>query len=181
MVLAPALAGALLGSEFRGAATQLMPVVALGVFFGGLKAYYFDTAFQFGERTAEIVRVGVVAAMLNIGLNLVWIPAHGAEGAAWATVTAYVVACVLSAWRGRRVFELPLPWGAWLKVAAVTAVMCVAIWPWRAAQSWVALTAAITLGVAVYGGGLLVLDVEGVRTRLRAALQTHRAVGRMAP
>ncbi|HEX5633038.1 MAG TPA: oligosaccharide flippase family protein, partial [Gemmatimonadales bacterium] len=60
-VLSPGLAGALLGNDFLADATRLMPIVALGVFLGGLKAYYFDSAFQLGERTAGIVRVGLVA------------------------------------------------------------------------------------------------------------------------
>jgi len=177
-VLAPALARTLLGSAFHADATRLMPIVALGVFFGGFKAYYFDTAFHFGERTSEIVRVGVVAGLLNIGLNLAWIPRHGADGAAWATVVAYVVACGVSAWRGRAVFALPLPWVAWLKVALVAALMGAAIWPLRQAQGWVPVLGAVGLGGIVYGAGLLLLDVERLRSRLRAALQPSRAVPR---
>lgn len=38
----------------------------------------------------------VVALLINLGLNWLWIPTHGGLGAAWATLIAYTVAWVLS-------------------------------------------------------------------------------------
>jgi O-antigen/teichoic acid export membrane protein len=38
----------------------------------------------------------LLALGVNVALNWLWIPKHGGEGAAWATLTAYTVAWVLS-------------------------------------------------------------------------------------
>jgi polysaccharide transporter, PST family len=38
----------------------------------------------------------LLALIINVGLNLAWIPQHGGVGAAWATLIAYVVAWVAS-------------------------------------------------------------------------------------
>jgi O-antigen/teichoic acid export membrane protein len=38
----------------------------------------------------------VIALVVNVALNWLWIPQHGGEGAAWATLVAYSVAWVLS-------------------------------------------------------------------------------------
>ena len=38
----------------------------------------------------------VLALIINVGLNWLWIPQHGSMGAAWATLIAYSVAWVLS-------------------------------------------------------------------------------------
>jgi O-antigen/teichoic acid export membrane protein len=49
--------------------------------------------------------VGVT--ILNIALNLVWIPTHGAIGAAWATVVCEVALIVVLGFQSRKVFKEP--------------------------------------------------------------------------
>lgn len=41
------------------------------------------------KRTMTVLGLTLAAALLNIGLNLVWIPAYGVMGAVYATVVAY--------------------------------------------------------------------------------------------
>jgi O-antigen/teichoic acid export membrane protein len=176
-LLSPAIAATLLGAAYRDAAARLMPVIIAAVLLGGLKTYYFDVAFQFGERTGEIVRIGAVAALLNVGLNLAWIPRHGAVGAAWATVAAFGAGLLLSAWRGRAVFPLPVPWRAWATSALATLVMGGAVWPLRAVDGLLPLAAAIALGAVVYAAVLLALDLEGARGAVAGALRARRAAG----
>ena len=45
------------------------------------------------EKTNTWILVG--ATLLNIVLNLIWIPAHGAIGAAWSTVVCEMVLVVV--------------------------------------------------------------------------------------
>jgi O-antigen/teichoic acid export membrane protein len=47
------------------------------------------------DRLAANLSSVVLAVVINAALNLVWIPAHGGLGAAWATLTAYSAAWVL--------------------------------------------------------------------------------------
>jgi len=50
-VLAPGIAHNFFGESFRAAAIQIIPLIALGAFLEGLKAYHFDSAFQFVHQT----------------------------------------------------------------------------------------------------------------------------------
>src|SRR2546421_17187 len=85
-VLAPGISHLFLGKSFRAAATQIIPLVALGTFVANLKAYHFDAAFQFAHRTIYQVWIVLFAAVVNVLLNLVAIPRWGINGAAGASV-----------------------------------------------------------------------------------------------
>lgn len=50
---------------------------------------------------ASLLRHGL-GAVANVVLNLVWVPAYGIQGAAWATVVSYVLASYLSCLVGAR-------------------------------------------------------------------------------
>ncbi len=69
-VLVQSIANNLLGIEFRAAAGQIMPLVAVGAFLAGFKAFHFDAAFQFAHRTIYQVWIVLFVAVINIGLNL---------------------------------------------------------------------------------------------------------------
>lgn len=79
-----------------------------------LPAAAFMFLSNFGETTLACVnRWGTIVAIstgclaLNVGLNLVWIPAYGYRGAAWATlvteVTYFVLGAAALSWHGHRV------------------------------------------------------------------------------
>ena len=68
VVLGPTLASVALGSEFRSAAAALIPIVGIAALAGGLKAYYFDLAFQLGRDTRRQVWVSGAAAIANVVL-----------------------------------------------------------------------------------------------------------------
>ena len=49
----------------------------------------------------------VGATILNIALNLAWIPMHGAIGAAWATVVCEIALIVILGLQSRKAFKEP--------------------------------------------------------------------------
>jgi O-antigen/teichoic acid export membrane protein len=165
-VLAPGVAHTFLGRSFRGAAAQIIPVVALGTFLGGLKNCHFDAAFQFAHRTVSQVWIVLAAAALNVGLNVVAIPRWGINGAAGASVVAYAVAIALTVWVGRRHVWLPVPLGEVGRVVAAAAVMGAVLWPWRDAVTPGAVAAQVAGGALVYGAVLVGTDFMGVRGRV---------------
>lgn len=70
-------------------AIPLLPFFVMGNYF--LFMYSFPVNFQFYHKSTISIAVGTVAAaLLNIGLNLVWIPAYGLMGAAAATLIAHI-------------------------------------------------------------------------------------------
>jgi len=173
-LLAPNLAGVLLGVEFRDAAAALVPWIALAVLLAGLKAYYLDMAFQLGRHTVGQVWVLLVAAVVNLGLNLCLIPLYGFMGAAYATVAAYAAGFVLSGLWGRRVFPLPFPGLEPVKIILAAGGMTLALRPVAGYSGPVALAAQVTWGVLVYGTLLLALNAGQSRRRLVQFLRNGR-------
>lgn len=165
-LLAPNLAGVLVGSAFSGAAAGLMPWIAAATLLAGLKAYYVDLSFQLSKKTRLQVLVALAAAVTNLLLNLWLIPRFGLYGAAYATLAAYAAALVGGWWLGNRTFPLPLPLAETAKVAAATLVMALALLPTRPLTGAPALALQVGLGAAVYLAALLLLNVSGSRRHM---------------
>lgn len=107
IALTPQIVQVVFGAEFRGGAQTILPWVAAAAAIAGLKAYHFDLAFQLSYASHWQVVTGVIAALVNIVLNIVLIPPFGILGAAWATLAAFLVGMATSSLLGRRLFEMP--------------------------------------------------------------------------
>lgn len=100
-VLTPAFAGAY----------GVIPLVAFG-----LVAWNLGTMFHFGlemkKKPLYITGMVIAAAILNIVLNLFWIPRYGALGAGWATFLSYLAYSVMAWVINARVVNFNwFPWG----------------------------------------------------------------------
>ena len=173
MVLAPGIAHSFLGKDYRVTAVSIIPLVALGTFLAGLKAYHFDAAFQFAHRTIYQVWIVLFAAVINLVLNLIAVPRWGINGAATASVIAYVVSIGLTAWLGRRHFALPFPLGTCSVVLLGGAVMAASLFPFRNNVSPYALAAQVGAGAAIYGSILIGFNFLGLRDALLRKLQRN--------
>lgn len=163
-VLAPGVSRCFLGESYRDAAAGIMPLVALGTFLAGMKAYHFDAAFQFADRTLSQVWIVLVAAVLNVGLNVIAIPRWGLSGAAGASALAYLVAIGLTILLGRRHVKLPVPAGDCVKVLLAAALMALALAPLRSYTAPVAVAAQIAGGAVLYAAVLIsanFIDIRG--------------------
>jgi O-antigen/teichoic acid export membrane protein len=165
-VLAPGISDAFLGKSFRGAASGIFPLVALGSLMAGLKAYHFDAAFQFVHRTIHQVWIVLVAAIVNVLLNLLVIRRFGINGSAAASVGAYLISIVLTVVVGRRHFALPFPALPFGQVLLASAAMAAVLYPMRPWRGGVAVAAEVAAGAAVYGGALLAMNFAGARGTL---------------
>jgi O-antigen/teichoic acid export membrane protein len=165
-VLAPNVSAVLLGASFREDAAHLLPWVSLAILFAGMRSYHFDLAFQLGKHTMGQVWVVGAAALLNIILNIWWIPSYGLMGAAYATFAAYLLAFLLSAILGRRSFAIPIPYSDGFKIAMASLFMGLALWLSLEYQGLYALITQVLLGGVVYLILLGLLNVEGSRTIL---------------
>jgi O-antigen/teichoic acid export membrane protein len=82
-----------LGQDFQAAA-PLIPTLVLAFTVQGMQRALSGHLYHEG-RTRTLATITVVAALINIGLNAVWIPPFGAIGAARATLVSMTVAFVL--------------------------------------------------------------------------------------
>lgn len=169
-LLAPNIAGVLVGPAFSSAATEIMPWIAAATFFAGIKAYYVDLSFQLSKNTRLQVFVALFAATANVLLNLWLIPRYGLLGAAYSTLVAYAAALVGGWWLGNRAFALPLPVLESGKVALATLAMALALLPARSLSGAVALSGQVSLGIVAYGAALLLFNVADSRRIAALAL-----------
>ena len=174
-VLAPGLAHCFMGRGFRAAAAGIMPLVALGTFLACMKAFHFDAAFQFAHRTLSQVWIVLLAAALNIALNVVAVPRWGINGAAGASVVAFLVAIGLTVLIGRRHVVLPVPAAPAAVVALAAGVMALLLYPFRSHVSPLAVAAQVVGGAVAYAAILFACDFLGYRTELLARRSRRRS------
>ncbi len=163
-VLAPNISATLLGASFREDTTRLLPWVALGALLLGLRTYHFDLAFQLGKHTMGQAWIMGAAALLNIFLNLWWIPMFGLMGAAYSMFAAYLLAILLSAALGRMVFPMTVPFQDLLKIILASLLMGLLLLSSRDYEGIIALGWQVLLGGVVYGILLGLFNVGGYRT-----------------
>ncbi len=176
-ILSRGIANCFFGESFRATAAGIIPLIALGAFLAGLKAYHFDAAFQFAHRTIYQVWIVLFVAIVNFALNWIAIPKYGINGAAGASVLAYAISIVLTAWLGRRHFILPFPVLSCGQVLLAGAAMGVALYPLRLFRSRPAVIGEIIAGVLVYGLILLATNFLGLREQLIQRWRSHRENG----
>lgn len=152
-----------LGKEFRAEGVKVLPWVTLAAFLSGMKAYYFDLAFQLGRKTIGQLWISLVAAAANLLLNFLWIPKWGILGAAYATVVAYGIALLMSMLWGRKVLLLPIPCKDWLKIAGAVAFMGSVLRSISSQYGWLALCYQIAIGGTAYWGACLLFNICGLR------------------
>jgi O-antigen/teichoic acid export membrane protein len=165
-ILAPGIAHTFLGHNFQATAARIIPLVALGAFLAGFKAYHFDAAFQFAHRTIYQVWIVLFAAIVNLALNYFAIPIWGINGAAGASVVAYLIAIALTASLGRRHFVLPFPALGAAQVLLAAGLMAAALTPFRSELGVFAVTTQIAIGAAIYATVLISLNFLGLRDTL---------------
>jgi O-antigen/teichoic acid export membrane protein len=179
-ILAGNISHCVLGEQFRSAAAGVMPLIAIGALLAGFKGYHLDAAFQFAHRTIHQVWIVAVAALVNIGLNLIAIPRYGINGAGVVSVIALLLSMVMTAWVGRRYFPLKFPFASIARIALAAAVMAAVLWPTREYRGGVALTVQVGVGAAVYGLLLTAMNVLGLRDKVTRRLAAATA-GRRRP
>ncbi len=162
-VLSPGIVNCFFGADYRSAAMRIMPLIALGAFLEGMKAYHFDAAFQFVHRTIVQVWIVLLVALVNIGANLLVIPRWGIAGAAVVSAGAYVLSIALTIVIGRRHFALPLPVASCARAAVACAVMAAVLWPFRSSVGPGALAVQIAGAAVLYGIVLIATNFIGLR------------------
>lgn len=82
-------------------AAEIVQILPLAGLFQGLYYVYVAVLFFYKENRLVPV-ITIVSAILNIVLNLLWLPKFGLIGAVWATVVAYALLIAGFRWAARR-------------------------------------------------------------------------------
>lgn len=144
------------------AATKLVPLLTLGLFFHFLHGLFAGPLFVV-KRPEFVARASVIAAAANLGLNFLLIPRFGALGAALTTAFAYALFMVLVCLWSQRVYHVNYPWRG-LGIGFLFLIVSFVIgWQIEIAQPWASLFARVMAGAGVFVA--LTWFVSGILTK----------------
>jgi O-antigen/teichoic acid export membrane protein len=149
----PRFVQALFGPEYApsaAAARYLLPAAAF-MFLSN----FGETTLACVNRWRTIVVVSTLTLVLNVGLNLLWIPKHGFVGSAWATLLSEASYFALGA-IALRSYGVRAAWAstAWRPLAA-TAVFAATLWAGRGLPlAAVSVLASVVFGAATFAFGV---------------------------
>jgi PST family polysaccharide transporter len=118
----------------------------------------------------------VIASVVKLSTNLIWVPAYGIRGAAAATVIAYALAMVLNFLAMFRHLEQPMRWGRWLgKPLVATFIMSAGVYAmhiqwlrwggWHATRPETAVASAVMIGIGMIVYGISLLATGGMNEK----------------
>ncbi len=138
---------------------QIVPLVAFSAFLIGI-THRFSEALAFYKRTDILMYCMLGSAILNIGLNFLFIPKYGYMAAAATTLVSYAFMLLIVVLVSRRFFIWKFPFKSLGKAACASAVMGAVVYPVGnslTSSTLVNLIAGICIGVVVYFALLILL------------------------
>ena len=174
MLIADTVATTILGDKFQAASGTIIGWIALAFFLSAVKSHIYDQGFHLARRTTVQIWTYVPPALLNLILNWILIPRFGVTGAAYATVTAFVLSLMLSIVLTRNVFRIEFPVREALRVALATVPMIAAVRLPDYSQDPAGLVLMIVVGATTYVVAAVGLDVIGTRRLLLKSMIPQR-------
>lgn len=107
---------------------KIIPLVAFGAFLVGITHRYSEV-LAFYKRTDILMYCMLCSALLNVGLNFLFVPRFGYVAAAATTLVAYVADLMLRFFFSRKFFVWGFPFKSLAKITFASAVMGVAVYP----------------------------------------------------
>jgi len=149
----------LTGVEYA-AGYGVLPWVAAGAFLLGFQQHY-QTGLALKKKTVPIMSSTLVAALLNVSLNIVFVPRYGYMAAAIITLVCYALLAGFMVVVSQREFTWHFPWGSLARSVLASAAMAAAVYLVRqrlTISPLVNLGIGIAIGIGVY---VLVLFAMG--------------------
>jgi O-antigen/teichoic acid export membrane protein len=138
------------------AAAPIIPLIALSTMLYGVYML-FTVGLYIQRKTWYGVVFMTLAALVNVGLNIVLIPLYGSMGAAVSTLIAYVLLALIAYVVNQRIYPVPFEIGIFMTALLVGIVLYVGA-DLLAQRYGIYGASGIYSGfLAVYGGFLLLL------------------------
>jgi O-antigen/teichoic acid export membrane protein len=99
--------------------TAIVPLILLSYIFYGIYVNFLVGVY-IKKKTAMLPLITGIAALVNIGANLMLIPFWGMMGSAWAKVICYATMAVLLYYKIHRLYYIKYEWKKIYHLAAVT-------------------------------------------------------------
>ena len=116
-----------LGAAFRGPASlAILKLAAATSLINGVRVYHFDRAFHFAQKTFYLFFLAVLAALINILINVPFVSEMGVVGAARATFLVSFLLMIVSYQVSKRTY--PLPFSAPIATAIGAIALVAFLW-----------------------------------------------------
>lgn len=160
--------------EFAGpsyaSAHLVVPWVALAYAFAGVQ-FCLSPGIHIAGQTHRLPRYSLIGALLNLGLNFLWVPYFGMMGSTWATTVAYAYLALSTAWLAQSVHPVPWEYGRILRIVLAAGAVYWSGMAWNPngllpSLLWQSFLALIAFPALLLATGFL---RDGERQRLGAA------------
>ena len=131
---------------------KIVPWVVFGAFLVGVD-HRFSRILTFYKRTHLTMYCVLSAALLNIGLNFLFVPKYGYMGAAVTTFISYVFMLISVIFVSRRFFTWEFPFKPLVKIACASAIMGIVVYyigNGLTSSTLLNLTLGVVVGVVAY-------------------------------
>ena len=133
----------------------VVPLVALSILFHGVYVVIGHILIVV-KKTKTMGIIEIIAAVANLGLNIVIVPRVGILGAAITTLVAYSLALGIGSYYSFKELRFPIDWLFIVKSLVASGIMSLTVWLIHP-QGGLATIIAVIVGIAVYGLVLLLL------------------------
>lgn len=106
-------------------AYEVVPWVALAYAFAGVQ-FCLAPGVHLSGQTSRLPRYSLIGALLNLGLNFLWVPTYGMMGSTWATTAAYFYLAAATAWLSHRSYPVRWEYGRILRIVIAGGLIYVA-------------------------------------------------------
>jgi len=163
--------------EIASRGSLVVPFIALSTLFYGVQAV-IGFIIDLVKKTRIAGVIWAISALVNLGLDILVVPATGIlggiNGAALTTLVTYALAMVLTVYFSSKEFKFDIGWQFIIKCLAASAIMSLVVW-WIAPQGTVATILTIIAGTVVYT--VTLIFIKGLWKDefefLRSLLQRH--------
>jgi O-antigen/teichoic acid export membrane protein len=164
-------------------AAAVIPLLAPAIILAGM--YIFAPGLVIAKRTGYLALVNVGGALLNVTLNLLWVPPLGIRGAALATLVSAAVTFAAYMIASQRLYPAPHHWPRLLTATVVAAAAALAGYavrlPVAPALGAKLLLVSLVAAVAIAAGLIQKSDIARSLALVRTSVSWRRAAPPAAP
>lgn len=134
----------------------IVPIVAMGNLLSGAYLGIIDLALILARKTRPLAFVWIVAAVVNLGLNIALVPHWGILGAAVTSLFSYALALGLGSYLCFKEFAFPIDWRFIVKSIVAATIMALVLL-FLPLNGPLATLLGVAAGTALYGVLLFLL------------------------
>ncbi len=148
------------GAEYQAGSLALQILLVGALFF--MVAMVNNTVISAMGQPKIVAKITILAAAVNLGLNLIFIPSLGINGAAITTTISYSVILFLTTVKIQQVLKIKFPLKEWLKQIFAALLFVSVIFAAKyflPFSPWFKLVVSVFLAVSVYLVSLFILKI----------------------